>query len=487
MRKGGSGFMLKNKIKWSAERLLQLGVGLALLILAGVGLLAYRSTESLIDNSHLVAHTQEVLAELKTTLSRVAAGESSQRGYLLTGDASYLGPYHLAVQEVGNHLNSLRTLTADNPRQQARVVGLDAALKTRMDLLERCIKQYEIGGIPAAQHFLLTSGGKQAMENVTQQVGAMEAEERNLLAIRTRDAESSAHSTVAVYLTLLALGFLLLLALYTGTRRHIAQRTQAEATVRALNNSLEQRVAERTAQLQVANKELEAFSYSVSHDLRAPLRAVSGFSSAVLEDYGDKLDAEGRRYLDLIGKGAQDMGRLIDDLLSFSRMNRLQMEHSTVDMTALTRGVVAELSRANEKRHIEFDLSDLPPATGDSAMLRQVFVNLLSNAVKFTATREAACIKIGSRAEAGENVYLVADNGAGFDMRHANKLFGVFQRLHSASEFDGTGVGLAIVQRIVHRHGGRVWAEGQVDHGATFYFSLPTGGASTKMVEGAIQ
>ncbi|MBM4278483.1 MAG: HAMP domain-containing protein [Deltaproteobacteria bacterium] len=238
-------------------------------------------------------------------------------------------------------------------------------------------------------------------------------------------------------------------------------------------DELEQRVRDRTAQLEAANKELEAFSYSVSHDLRAPLRAIDGFSRVILEDYTDKLDDEGKRYLNIIGSNTKKMGQLIDDLLLFSRLGRQELRASGIDMGKLAKAVSEELKLAVPERKLKFTINTLIPAQGDQAMIRQVFVNLLSNAVKFTRPKENSVIEVGGSNEGDENIYYVKDNGVGFDMQYVNKLFGVFQRLHSSEEFEGTGVGLAIVQRIIHRHGGRVWVEGKVNGGATFYFTLP--------------
>lgn len=229
---------------------------------------------------------------------------------------------------------------------------------------------------------------------------------------------------------------------------------------------LEGRVAERT-------KELESFTYSVSHDLRAPLRAIEGFSRVFIQEYSDRLDDEGKRLLDIIRSNAQNMGQLIDDLLAFSRLGRQEMNMREVDMEEMARSVFHnKLMPVIGKRKIKLHIRSLPPAYGDPAMIRQVLVNLLSNGVKFTRARRSAFVEIGSSADGAEIVYHVKDNGVGFDMQYVDKLFGVFQRLHTADEFEGTGVGLAIVQRIVERHGGRVWAEGKENKGATIYFTL---------------
>ena len=211
----------------------------------------------------------------------------------------------------------------------------------------------------------------------------------------------------------------------------------------------------------------------MAHDLRAPLRAMGGFARVLLEDYPDRLDAEGERYLHIISQEAQKMGRLIDDLLALARLGRKEMTLAAIDMDELVKAIIEESKAAHPDRNLQIDLQPLPAAWGDRVMLRQLLWNLLENAIKFTQGRERALIEVSGWSEGQENIYCVKDNGVGFDMRYVNKLFEVFQRLHTDEAFEGTGVGLAIVKRVIDRHGGRVWAEGKVDEGASFWFAIP--------------
>jgi len=253
----------------------------------------------------------------------------------------------------------------------------------------------------------------------------------------------------------------LLLSTYEAAIQRNKELSVARDDLHRLNSDLE-----------AANKELETFSYSVSHDLRAPLRAVDGFSSMLLEEFSAQMPPEAKLLLNNVRTSAKQMGQLIDDLLRFSSLGRQALSNRPVNISAHVHEVLEELRKKQADRRIEIQISELPDCVGDPSLLRQVLVNLLSNAFKFTRQREKAIIEVGCQQQEGENVYFIRDNGAGFDMRHIEKLFGVFQRFHRADEFEGTGVGLSIVQRIIQRHGGRIWAEAEVDKGATFYFTL---------------
>jgi PAS domain S-box-containing protein len=255
--------------------------------------------------------------------------------------------------------------------------------------------------------------------------------------------------------------------------RDITQRKQAEMEIRKLNQELEKRVADRTQKLESLIKELESFTYSVSHDLRAPLRGIHGFTQILMNEYAVNLDNEGKRICGIIKDSSSKMGRLIDDLLAFSKLNRTNMVVADVDMQKMVKSMYYEVTDENTRKRIEINIGNICNSPADINMIKQVWINLLSNAIKFSSKREKSIISVSCKAEKGKCVYCIKDNGAGFDMNYANKMFGVFQRLHSEKDFEGTGVGLAIVQNIIHRHGGEVWAESEIDKGASFYFSLP--------------
>jgi signal transduction histidine kinase len=274
---------------------------------------------------------------------------------------------------------------------------------------------------------------------------------------------------------ILAAGFWLVL-LQLLVKKRTRQLIASNEMLRQAQEDLEEKVAQRTAELEYANRELESFSYSVSHDLKTPLRAIQGFSRMLAGEHAAQLDTEGHRLLTVITENTKLMHALVDDLLALARLGRKEIRKVPVNLSSLSGQIFGQLRDQAPKRDVRFSIGDLPPALGDPSLLNQVLENLFSNAIKYTKPRETARIELSGREDGNETVYSVKDNGVGFDQRYAEKLFGVFQRLHGTAEYEGTGVGLAIVQRIIHRHGGRVWAEGKVGAGATFSFALPKNG-----------
>jgi light-regulated signal transduction histidine kinase (bacteriophytochrome) len=260
---------------------------------------------------------------------------------------------------------------------------------------------------------------------------------------------------------------------WIGSVHDIEDQRTAEHELRTLNAELEERVARRTSQLEAVNKDLESFSYSVSHDLRAPIRAIGGFCTLLMRDHEKDLNGEAQRKINVIKTEAERMGTLIDDLLAFSRLGRKALQPVDIDMAALATSTYERLNQGHNGKQIDFRLGSLPHANGDRSLFEQVWINLLSNAIKFSSKKEAPRIEVGAISDEREHTYYVRDNGAGFDPRYQEKLFGVFQRLHHNDEFPGTGVGLALVHKIVNRHGGRIWADGKPGAGATFHFTLP--------------
>jgi len=694
----------------SLERRIQIGFGIAVAIIAAVGAAALRSTEATVDSARWVAHTLRVRAELEAGFADLIEAETGVRGYVITGDTSYLAPYHSARTTLSSRLAGLRGLTADNPPQQRRLDSLETLVTTRLERFQWTIERRRTGGPAAASQAVIGGRGKELLHLVREVVTRMEDDETELLAVRSaalqataRVARLAAWTGVLVALALAGLASVLVgremagrrvaeerlrllvgsvrdYAIYLidpagyvkswnagaerikgyappeilgqhfarfftpedvaagrpaavlhaaategryeeenwrvrkdGSRfwadvvitavrddrgallgfakvtRDLTERKLAEQALRAseerfrilavtANDAIlsadrhgnityfnpgaerifgfasnevigrpltalmperfreahrtglaryvatgEARVIGKTvelagrrkdgtefplelslatwkhgaevaftaiirdiaarkeaedtlrryaSQLEAANKELEAFSYSVSHDLRAPLRSLDGFSQALLEDYHDRLDDAGRDFLQRVRGASQRMGTLIDDLLSLSRVTRGELQVGEVDLSALAAATAADLKKSDPARDVTFAIAPDLVVRADAGLMRIVLQNLLGNAWKFTGKRASAHVEVGAQAHDGRRAFFVRDDGAGFDMAYAAKLFGAFQRLHGAAEFPGSGIGLATVQRIILRHGGEVWAEGVPDRGATIYFTL---------------
>jgi signal transduction histidine kinase len=477
---------------------------LVMLLIAGgaavIGISAVRA-----NYTHTVTVT-DVLANLVVTQVRyIADEETSLRGYLLTRDRAYLAPYTAAEAAIPAARVRINTLADAEVGAQPLIRPFIAAAERWQIWAKQVLAQPpKTGAALLAQQ----ATGKALFDKsrtlyttaVTFLVGVRTSVHNQSDAVMTRTLWIVGILMAAAVLVMVMVGWLVSKAVtnplqllgeaaarvgegeldepvsVTGTVEFETMALHMDrmrlrlhdliAQLRGVNTEL----SGRSAQLLAANEELEAFSYSVSHDLRSPLRAIDGFSRIVLDDYAEVLPPEGVRYLGIVCDNAAQMGRLIDDLLSFSQLTRQSFVCRDVDMGALVRKVVADLSLIDRGARVE--IGDIPPCLGDPILLRQVLINLIGNAFKYSSKRAEPSVSVGYYLEAGECVYWVRDNGVGFDMRYASKLFGVFQRLHRVEDFEGTGVGLAIVQRILNRHAGRVWAESMVNEGATFFFTV---------------
>jgi signal transduction histidine kinase len=447
------------------------GFGMALLAFASISVFSYRSAVLYDNDRGWVTHTHLVLEGIGTVSSDVTGAETGQRGFLLTGDESYLQSYMLGKNHVGEDLRTLRDLTADNPVQQHNLDRLEPLIAATLEVMQNRVAIRRQKGLGVAVDTVKLSAGKDLMEKIRDLTLAMKAEETRLLQQRMEKATSASLRTRAVIIfgNTLALLFLALAGFMIQKEMNARRRGQDE--IKRLNHDLEQRVNELT----VANRELDAFTHSLAHDLRAPLRHMHGFAELLRERWYEKLDDDGRHFLKKVLASSGEMGTLVDDLLNFSRLARVEVQAGVVNPQELLDRAMQELEPETRGRSIDWEIGPLPDVRADPALLYQALFNLLANAVKYTRKCAMAQIQIGSTGADNEGLITVfiRDNGAGFDMQYKDKLFRVFQRLHRAEDFEGTGVGLANVRRIIERHGGSVWAEGAVGLGATFYFSIP--------------
>jgi signal transduction histidine kinase len=459
-------------LKLSTERKVSFAFAAAVAVLLGVSGAAWWNAARSKAAFRLVDHTHEVLSLLDQAMNRLLALQAASRGFALTANEALLEGYD--ADEAALHAASarVRKLVADNPAQLGRLDRLEPILDRVVVLQRERISARRAGGLTAVTQARANPTGRPMIDLAGDLIGEMESEERRLLAGRIADSQAAASATIGVIFAScgLAVVFATLAGLYI--QRDLAERRRIEHSLG--QSSLQLQAANR--QLVSANAELEAFSYSVSHDLRAPLRHIDGFAGMLEKHAGPALDEKGRRYVTTVRQAARQMGQLIDDLLGFSRLSRASLALGEVDQDALLAAVIAGGHYGSAEHTILWEISPLPRVRADAAMIRQVWANLVDNAVKYSRHAAPARISIACQLSGGanpEHVFSVRDNGVGFDPAYASQLFGVFQRLHDSAQFEGTGIGLANVRRIVARHGGRTWAESEVGKGASFFFSLP--------------
>ena len=453
----------------------------ALVILLSIGVLSFRSTLREEEDRSWVTHTHLVVESLEEILIAITQAETGQRGYLLTGNENDLKPFEDGVKKVQQDAEKFRVLTSDNPRQQEAAEHLGLLIAARLaGLLDRMEIRRRNGLVAASKAVATEDDREKLMDGIREQISEMRRTEKQLLSRRLEAAAASSRRVKAAIVFGNAGAISILLLAGFVIHRETVRRNLAEQDLKHSNERLER----RTLELSETNIELESFAYSVAHDLRAPLRHIAGYSNVLVQEYGTRLDADGRRYLEKIVDGGEKMGRLVDDLLSLSKIGRQELSLQATSLDKLLRHVVNELAPEWSEREVEWQIGELFSVDCDPGLMKQVFMNLLSNAVKYTRKREHAVIQVGQMRQNDQRVIFVRDNGVGFEMQYVGKLFGVFQRLHKARDFEGTGVGLAIVQRIIHKHGGRIWAEAKVDEGATFFFTMGSPETSTSQEMG---
>lgn len=485
-----------------------IAIPLFCLVLQSLALVRLHRAEE--DAAQWTAHTREVELESQRLLTALVDGETGDRGFIITRDPAFLAPYQDSQAAIPDALRDLQLLVRDNPVQSARLNEIAALAERKLVVMTAIYAAVADQAGPAHEKLIPNvRDGKVVMDELRAKLAAFMAEENRLLAVRSGRLDRQRRYTNAVLwlglllgvagggiaVFLFTLGVTRRLTLVQENAARLAQELpltspvggrdeigQLEHELHRTSKLVEERTAQiraasdeierRRVELERANNELEAFSYSVSHDLRSPLRHIDGYSNILLEDFGPALPAEAQRLLGRIREGAGRMGRLIDELLNLGRIGRKPLRLEITGLNSLIEEVKKELAPEAAGRELEWRVAQLPFIECDAALMKQVFLNLLSNALKYSRPRAQAVVTIGQVRVDGSTALFVRDNGVGFNPQYADKLFGVFQRLHRTEDFEGTGVGLATVARIVQRHGGRIWAEAELDRGATFYFTL---------------
>ncbi|MFZ1809243.1 MAG: CHASE3 domain-containing protein [Cyclobacteriaceae bacterium] len=397
-------------------------------------------------------HATEVLNHIEQTQTNTVKVEEILAKYIMTGDSSLLGAYNKEVKKATKHYNSLRELTKDNHSQQVRIDSFRVVGRGKFELHKEIMNVYG-SSRSQAESMINSDANKNYTAKISAVLTSMRSEENRLLNQRLISGQIRIRYFQTTFAVLMISTFFILIGVFL-----------------VINNSFKSRlIAEEKSR--IINLELEAFTYSVSHDLRAPLRSIRGFTEVLQEEYGTVLGNEGNRLLNIVMRNASRMGQLIDDLLDFSRLGRKTLTFSKIQVRQMVTEIIQELT-VHDPRNVKWEIQHMEDVRADANMMRQVWTNLISNALKYTKKVELPEIEIGSFPKYGATVYYVKDNGVGFDMKYSDKLFKVFQRLHNNQEFEGTGVGLALVQRIVSKHNGKIWAEARVNEGASFFFYI---------------
>ena len=469
----------QGKNNWSVEKKTLTGLGVASVILISINALSYWSVIKHKEASDLVTQSRKRVQMLERVFSTLKDAETGQRGYLLTGQESYLKPYNVAVKTITQQITELKTLTASVPSQQQKIKRLEPLVVAKLAELQQTIELRKKQGLNVAIQRVLTHEGQNLMEQIREQFQQLQRENNEQFQQRLEQREKDSRRVQYILSGGIVLNLLAFYLVYRAIQQEMIKRRQAEASWQQLNEELENRVQQRTAQLKEANanlirsnQELEQFAYVASHDLQEPLRAVNSYAQLLARKYQGNLDAKADKYINYLVEGATRMQQLINDLLEFSRVGTRGKELVPTDCEKILSQVLQNLQVAIAQNHALITHDSLPTVTGDETQLIQLFQNLLSNAIKFHR-EEPPRVHLSVQQEEKEWTFTVQDNGIGMEPEYFDRIFTIFQRLHSKSEYPGTGIGLAICKKIVERHGGRIWVESQLGSGTVFYFTLP--------------
>jgi signal transduction histidine kinase len=424
-----------------------------------------------------VSHTLLVLEKLSDLQSQVGDAETSQRGFLLTGDETYLAPYQRSLKRIPEGIDTIRQLTSDNPVQQNRIARVESDVDARLTTLLNVIEVRKRDGLAVAMASVSADAGKQRMDQIRADISAMKAEESGLLLVRNAELDFSTRRAKLFIIVGGALGFCFLLIAGAIVQQEMSKRRRGEEQIRQLNADLERRVAERTRELaersqdlERSNTELQQFAYVASHDLQEPLRTISSFTQLLAKRYSGQLDDKAREFINFAVDGCQRMQTLINDLLAFSRVGSECKPLQPVRCDAALDRALKNLRVAIQESGVDIRRNALPVVMADEVQLAQLFQNLIANSIKFRATLPP-CIQISALRQ-GATWTIIGDNGIGISPEQSDRIFIIFQRLHNRSEYSGTGIGLATVHRIIQKFGGKIWAHSELGLGTTFYFTL---------------
>ncbi len=440
--------------RFSTNNVLLAGFVILIVTISIFLFVSIRQSQKVANSARLVNHTEKILQHIRKIVLAALDNETGSRGFAITGSESFMESLLQGKKNIYAELGMLQQLIEDSPDQFPLIDSLKFYIDRRIAFSDSMVTVRKIQGLQAIVEMVETEMGKNYSENIRRIGNEMERLETTVLQKRKKRNDKTVKDLSMILYSMMTVLFLSGIYIINRIKKDIEEQKRSEEAIMQLN------------------KELESFTYSVSHDLRAPLRIIDGYADILTTDYTAKLDEEGNRVLNIVKSNARRMGQLIDDLLNFSHIGRREIVRHYTDMTQLVKAVVDE-QLAGTTVNYKIEIRQLEPAFVDSSLVRQVWINLVSNALKYSQKKEQPFIEISSSKLGANIIYSIKDNGAGFNMKYADKLFGVFQRLHKPAEFEGTGIGLALVNKIVVKHGGKTWAESEIGNGSTFYFSIP--------------